>query len=113
MFPYRWLPRTVIPNLQSLVYDIVYGIENLFVYFPVIWKQRDFDWSFLAIVMEFKLRRMSKSCNNHMSSEKDAKRMLIGAELLKRMVDDSNDNQKYYQDYLGKLIGKHFRSWWD
>lgn len=134
MFPYRWLPRTIIPNLTSAGYDIWYGITNIFRWIPVIWSDRDYDWAYLAEIMEYKFRRMSKLLKNghHVLSERDSRRTLVCAELLKRLRTESyqyhevldipviphnskRDDMigKYYQEYLGNLIGKHLRRWWD
>jgi hypothetical protein len=125
--PYRWLPSTIIPNLLSMKDDVVIGIKNIFRWIPVIWFDRDFDWSYLASIMEYKLRRMSSNFNkygHHVSSKKDAKRMIICAELLKRLISEEyfekttsfKQQEKlgdYYQEYLASLLGKHLRSWWN
>lgn len=133
MFPYRWLPRTIIPNLTSAGYDIVNGIINIIRWIPVIWSDRDYDWAFLARTMEYKLRRMSKlfEHGHHVLAHRDSRRMLICAELLKRLHTESyvchhsgrpitkasvqRDDMigVYYQEYLGKMIGKYLRGWWD
>lgn len=134
MFPYRWRPRTIIPNLISAGYDIWYGIINIFRWIPVIWSDRDYDWAYLARIMEYKFQRMSKLLKNghHILSERDSRRMLVCAELLKRLRTEEylyhevidipviphnakKDDMigKYYQEYLGTIIGKHLRSWWD
>jgi len=132
MFPYRWLPRTIVPNLISAGYDIWYGIINIFRWIPVIWSDRDYDWAFLTKIMEYKLQRMSKLFKHgpHVLSERDSRRMLICAELLKRLRTESyvcyrsgqpitkasaQRDEKvamYYQEYLGKMIGKYLRCWW-
>lgn len=133
MFPYRWLLRTIIPNLTSAGYDIFYGVINIIRWIPVIWSDRDYDWAFLAQIMEYKLRRMSKLFENghHVLSHRDSRRMLICAELLKRLhtesyacyrnglpINKANVQRDelvgmYYQEYLGKIIGKYLRGWWD
>lgn len=133
MFPYHWLPKTILPNLISAWYDIWYGIINIFRWMPVIWPDRDWDWAFLAKIMEYKLRRMSKLFENgyHVLAHRDARRMLICAELLKRLRTESYACHRnglsvtkasvqrdqmvgmYYQEYLGKILGKYLRGWWD
>jgi len=124
--PYRWLPRTIIPNLISMWWDIYHGIGNIIRYVPVIWLDRDYDWSYLAEIMEYKLRRMSKLHKNHghlLHSDRYAKQMLICAVLLKRLREDDycmngkishwTYRAKYDQEYLFKIMGKYFRHWWD
>lgn len=81
--------------------------------------------------MEFKLRTDSKKYNkwgNHVNSDKEAKRMLVCAELLKRMTDNNYKRSEigeqsllkyddYMRDqdleYLLKIMKKHVFSWWD
>jgi hypothetical protein len=131
--PYRWRPRTFFMNIGWIFYDIWRGILNIIRWTPVIWHDRDYDWAYLAEVMEYKLRRMSKlfGTGHHVSSERDARRMLICAELLKRLRMESYqcpDNGlpitpanvkrdgmvgRSYQEYIGKIIGKHLRGWWE
>jgi hypothetical protein len=119
-----------------MCYDIKHGIYNIIRWTPIIWFDHDFDWFYLSSIMQYKLRRMSKlfsKYGHHVGSDIDAKRILICAELLKRLEDESymtykNKNfnyvfkpnakrelevGKYYQEYLFKLMGKYFRSWWD
>lgn len=133
--PYRWLPRTFWTNIHSCWIDIKYGIYNIFRWIPVIWFDADFDWSYLAVVMEYKLRRMSKTlgAGHHLHCERDARQTLICAELLKRLQsEDYYENadkvypdrgtrwakhismqEKQDQDYLAMMIRKYLRNWWD
>ena len=52
-FPYRWTPKTILKNLDYAFWDIYLGIKNTIKYLPVIWFDRDFDWEYLARLMEF------------------------------------------------------------
>ena len=65
------------------------GIKNIFRWVPVIWSDCDSDWSPLARIMEFKLRRMSKlhETGHHDGCENQSKRMLICAEILKQLTE--------------------------
>jgi hypothetical protein len=122
--PYRWLPRTIWPNLRSCYWDVHYGIKNIFRWIPVIWHDRDFDWAFLADVMEYKLRRLSKTLEDghHVGGKHEARRALICAILLKRLREDnywkdkrSNEVERaqFDQELCFKIMGKHFREWWE
>lgn len=119
--------------MLDIVLDIRYGLRNLIRWFPIIWFDRDFDWDFLAQIMEFKLRRMALIFDKgyHVGSENDARQCRICAELLKRMTEDNyHENArkafrgkfaidhtmnmaKQDQRYLGVLIGKYLTHWWD
>ena len=127
--PYRWTWRTILPILGHCWYSVRHGIVNIFRWIPVIWHDEDFDWEYLASVMEWKLRRMSRvfqKHGHHLFSDRDARRTLICAELLKRIRQDEwlepitrssvhrhSTRMKEWQEMLGKIIGKHLTGWWD
>jgi len=124
VFPYRWLPRTVIPNIMALIRNIKNGVCNVIRWTPVIWGDFDWDWEPFAEIMEYKLRRISDCLKDGCSvgSESHARQALICAELLKRLKEDSQAGVTYHQHttrmrewdiMFGKTIGKHLRCWWD
>lgn len=111
-----------------------HGLGNLRRWLPLIWRDRDWDWEFLARVMEFKLRRMAHHENffgHHVGSKLDARNQLVCAELLKRLRDDDYylNARKFFdgkdamdaacrqqrsdQRYLGLLLGKYLTHWRD
>jgi len=117
LFAYRWLPRTILPNLYLFAYDIYIGIRNIIRWTPVIWYDRDYDWAYLAGIMEYKLRRMSKlfkEHGHHVNSDRDALETLICAELLHRLIEDDNRRQNdWYCKEFGRRLGKYMLHWWD
>ncbi len=132
---YRWLPRTVLPNLWGCVTDVWYGVGNVIRWAPVIWFDGDFDWQDLAEIMEYKLRRMSHHFRNHGCTEdadQCALQMSACAGLLRKLHEDNyrteaserlgenpdaakaailsrNEDRRH----LGRLIGKYLTHWWD
>lgn len=116
-------------------YQFTRGIRNIIQWTPVIWGDEHFDWQYLAHVMEWKLRKMAVDIGDrgqHTGRDREARQMRICAELLKRLQTDdywenaeirygtspmrckvSEAQAKYDQQYLGKMIGKHLRKWWD
>ena len=132
--PYRWRPRTVWPNLLSIWHDLYYGVYNLWRWAPVVWGDRDFDWEFLAKIMETKLRWMADNTQYwHVArAQRDRKQMLVCAALVKRLRDDhyfrnsairfgrtsdgavrATNRRKEDLRYLGVFIGKYLNKWWD
>ena len=140
--PYRWLPRTFWPNLRSCWCDLTTGIRNLWRWLPVIWFDQDFDWYYTARIMEIKLRRLADCMEHghHKHGERDAKQARTCAALLKRMMDGeyfanaghrhdtwhtislarrnwiaqhAGNMAEQDQRYLGILLGKYLRNWWD
>lgn len=140
--PYRWL-STIVRNLSSMWSDITQGISNIIRWIPVIWFDRDWDWSHLARVMEFKLSAMAKleeTYGHHVGSKRDAQRMRVCVTLLKRLqADEYFENAGYRADQwpslptyrktqiarhaqvmrkkdlrlLGSILGKYMTGWWD
>lgn len=134
MIPFAYRP-------SWLWYQLRRGVRNVVRWAPVIWNDEDCDWSGLAWVMEWKLRRMA-DCelhSYHTTALRDRKQLLTCAELLKRMnADEYFENAGYRpetwhslpdhvgtrivkhsmymaqqdQRYLGLLIGKYLQNWW-
>lgn len=133
--PYRWVPRRYWSNLSYLWSDLTQGVANVFRWIPVIWFDRDWDWCHLADVMEYKLRRMAhleETVGHHVGSKRDAKRMRVCADLLKRLNDDEywesavkrfgetphaakfcQQHSENDKRYLGMILGKYLNHWWD
>lgn len=132
--PYRWLPRTVWPNLRSMWLDIRIGVRNLWRWIPIIWFDYDFDWDCLARIMEAKLRWMAKDAETWIvqSAPRNRRQMAVCAELLKRLREDeyfvqerarigtgpraskrAQARSEADKRYLGLLIGKYLNHWWE
>lgn len=134
-FPYRWTWGTVWRNLRFAHADISNGVRNLIRWAPVIWFDCDFDWSYLATMMEKKLRwsaDLEERCGHHVGSKLDARQMRVCADILKRLMEDqyyenavkrfgetttaakfSHEHSKSDQRYLGLILGKYLTHWWD
>jgi hypothetical protein len=78
------------------------SIKNLWKWFPIIWRDRDWDYWYIYQIIEFKLRKQSKHIqtnDNHTRAQKDAKDMLICANLINRVKEDYyNDEYMSYQE---------------
>ena len=123
---YRWSWGTAHLNIRAYCRDFYYGVQNLVKWLPLIWHDRDWDWEYLAKIMEFKLRNMSKGFaryGTHSRADKDARDTLICAELLKRLIADNDDGITVFKNHIermeswekefGRIIGKKMRYWWD
>lgn len=121
--------------LDWLRYDLPQGVHNLWRWFPIIWYDRDWDSSYLLYLMERKLDQMGECFEKHghlVNSPRYTRQVRICAELCRRITDDSalgrmldahgltryggelgTALESYYQEYLGLMIGKHLRCWWD
>jgi hypothetical protein len=82
-----------------------YGLENLYAYVPLIWHDRDWDYSFMLSLWELKFRRMAHQhlvYGHHVDHEKMARQLRVCAELCARIRDDK------YADAAGE---KHDKKW--
>lgn len=110
------------------------GLNNLIRWLPIIWFDADYDWEYIATVLEYKLRRhalLELERGSHAGSGRHGKQMLVCANLVRRLLADeyvetarkrygdtahalkvANQQGHNDQHYLGLLLGKHFTSWW-
>lgn len=129
--------RTWRRNIACIVTDIIEGIKNVIRWTPIIWYDVDYDCGSLCRIMEYKLRRMGRYFNEDghlVNSHLNARRCLVCAELLRRINEDdlwhwqnakvrfgdgeiaakfSVQHERADQAYLGLLLGKYLRHWWD
>ncbi len=61
-------------SMKRLFYQVKHGIENLIIWFPIIWKDRDFDYAYLLDIAIFKTKKMlsffeSKKCMTDWNEE--------------------------------------------
>jgi hypothetical protein len=104
--------------------NIRQGISNLIKWFPVIWKDRQWDHFFILSMLKFKLALMSKffktkACAMH--AEEDAANMDKCIHLIDRILKDDYSGSYAHQDYLLKqdltllfeIMRKQVRCWWD
>ena len=77
-----------------------YGVKNLIRWFPIIWRDRDWDQFFIWCLLEKKLRHQSSYIgrhDRHMGSSRDARNMLICANLIKKINDEYYTSE--YMDF--------------
>jgi len=85
--------RNLTPS--TLYYRTKYGIRNLIVWFPIIWRDRDFDHAYLFTMLEYKFSRMEKLFRKYghlVSSDRNAHTTMICKNLCKRLADDDYTN---------------------
>ena len=121
----RW--RRKYFDFRHFYYCVVYGVGNLIKWFPIVWQDRNWGWDDIVRILEFKLRDMSDytgKYGHHVGSEKDAREMLICAELLKRIWLEELSNKDHslevyekqypvWMEHFCKIFSKKLRSWWN
>jgi len=128
---YRWV-RWELPYQPKYIKN---GVKNLYKWFWVIWKDRDWDHHYIFEVLKFKLEKQAKHLSErdwHESSKRDAEIMMTCVRLINKL-----QNEEYYEAYydskpmtnemMHKCLAQHskakrllFRimeekieSWWD
>ena len=85
--------------------NIKYGLENLIMWFPVIWKDRNWDHTFIYEILKHKLdltQKHLRKYGHHVDAEKDADRIKVCVNLLNRLIKD---------DYHENAFKKHHEKW--
>jgi hypothetical protein len=81
--------------------QLYYGIRNLIKWFPVIWKDRDWDQHYIYRVLEFKLTQQAYGIARrdiHTEAQCTAEKMLLCARLCKIQTEDLYGTE--YLDYV-------------
>ena len=82
---YRWV-RWELPNQHKY---IKYGVKNLYKWFWIIWKDRDWDYYYIFQVLKFKLEKQANRLGG-----RDAELMMTCVRLINKL-----QNEEYYQEY--------------
>ena len=90
--------------MKKIYYNIYYGIINLINYFPIIWKDRGYDYYFIYQLLQHKLKLTSKSLQkygNFVNSEREVEVLNTIIKLIEREQTSYYDleSQKYYKKY--------------
>jgi hypothetical protein len=80
---------------------LYWGIKNLWKWFPVIWKDRDWDQTHIYKILEFKLEQQAygiASRDIHVGAQREAEKMLLCARLCRIQIEDLYGVE--YLDYI-------------
>jgi len=78
--------------------DFITGIKNLWRWFPLIWKDRDWDDHYIWILLEKKLTHQAEYIGRrgiHLNANRDAERMMTCARLIKKVREEY-----YHMEYM-------------
>ena len=90
---YRWV-RWELPYQHKY---IKHGVKNLYKWFWVIWKDRDFDYHYIYQVLKFKLEKQAKHLADvgcHNEAQRDAELMMTCVRLINKL-----QNEEYYDEF--------------
>lgn len=92
---------------QHAYFDFIYGVKNLVKWFPVVWKNRGWDYCFMFPLWEKQFEEMERSFSKAngfiVGNKKRLERIRICKEICKRLGDDF-----WYHDNLFMF---HDRKW--
>jgi len=103
----------MIKKIRSFLRSIKDGIENLIIWFLIIWKDRDWDHWYLYKILRFKLSNMEKyhrKYGHSVNSEKTADEIKLCVNLLDRLIEDNYD-EMVFKKHNEKWGESHFH--WD
>lgn len=92
-------------DFKHLHRDIYIGIINLIRWLPIIFKDRDWDHSFMYQIMKYKLETMAKYLKKysyHVDSNRDVERINTCIRLIQKIQDDFYEME--YHDYYEQNI---------
>lgn len=97
--------KCIIDRIETCFYDIKYGIENLINWFPVIWKDRNWDHCYIYTVLRHKLHlteQQIREHGHHVDNERDADNIKVCVNLLDRLIKD---------EYHDSAFKRHEEKW--
>lgn len=129
-----WKIRNFYDNYLTIS-AIKTGVKNLIKWFPLIWKDRNFDQGYLYDILYFKLGEMQKFFESDytysMDAKEYAKQIKECKELLYRIINESIEDENWdgenftiSLEELGELVKqerelfwsnmcKYIDGWWD
>jgi hypothetical protein len=84
---FRW-------EAKHLHKDIIKGIKNLWKWFPLVWKDRDWDRHFIFEALKFKIENTAKYIRKHdryIGAERDAEIMMTCVRLIEKIQEQFYD----------------------
>lgn len=90
--------RWDLPHLHT---DFIRGLKNLLKWFPIIWRDRDFDDSFIFEILKFKIQKTAiyiGTNDRHTTAKRDSEIMLMCVRLIERVQKEYYAAE--YIDYM-------------
>ena len=104
---YRWV-RWELPYQHKY---IKYGVKNLYNWFWIIWKDRDWDHYYIFQVLKFKLEKQAKHLNG-----RNAELMMTCVRLIDNLQNESYSSYTQHNKakrLLFKIMNDRIEEWWD
>jgi len=92
-------------NIGWKIRTIYRSIRNVIRWFPIIWKDRDWDSHYIFEILKFKLQNQAKYIGNqdrHTRAKRDAQIMTTCVRLIEKVQDE--DYSMEYMDYEDRIF---------
>lgn len=88
---------------QYLWRDFKCGVKNIIYWFPIIWKDRNWDHRYIYTILQHKLKAQSKYIGDrgiHVTAKRDAEIMMTCVRLIDKVSDEfySSEYSDYHKD---------------
>jgi len=83
---------------KFIIKDIIQGLKNLIKWFPIIWKDRDWDYRYIYDILKLKLENQAKYIGSkgiHTTAKRDAEIMMTCVRLIDKIKDE-----EYVMEYM-------------
>jgi hypothetical protein len=93
--------RWILNDLPHLHRDLGKGIKNLWKWFPLVWKDRDWDDHFIFEALKFKIKNTAKYIkknDRYVGCERDVQIMMTCIRLIEKIQDQFYDLE--HTDYM-------------
>lgn len=100
--------------IPNFIYRFYVKIERIFSYIPILWRDEDWDWGFILILLSHKLNR-TRECiiRNDIIVDEDQKTIDKSIRIILKLFKRINEDE--YSEWLSKNVekkwGKNFRKY--
>jgi hypothetical protein len=87
---------TYLMKISDFIDNIPHGIKNIQYWFPIIWKDRNWDSDYIFEILKHKLKAQSeyiRNKNRHTSSKRDAEMMMTCVNLIKLIQEEKYNHE--------------------
>lgn len=97
------------------------GVHNIIKWAPVIWQDRDWDYTYIYHILAYKFNEMSKLHENYGIAENSklySEQLKYASELAQKLADDEwlydfDEKHQEKTDEFWSYINKNIGGWWD
>lgn len=95
----------IVQTIKDIPRKIRQGVKSLWMWFPIIWKDRQWDHQFIYMIFRHKLyltEQLIRHHGHHLNHVKDADQIKVCINLLDRLIND---------EYHETAFKRHYEKW--